>query len=194
MTFKRKSWKQKRTILWAPYPTFAVLLFVLVAVGCSVPHPQISQYSPPVVINLEQMVVTNEYCLASFELKNITDQRLWFHGFEQQEKTGYPLYVLQYKRLTGGWEEIDNGWFSGTGIGSCKLLPGSSTHFALRTRAGIPFRVGVRVLFSSRKNPALPEIVYWSDTVTSEPLTPSTAGASKSIVPDDAATSGREHR
>jgi len=81
------------------YLSLAVVISMIC--GCATRnHGQnVVGYSPPIIIALQSIQVTNTCHVASFEMKNVGDVDLWFTG----NKRGEADYFVQRELSIGGW-------------------------------------------------------------------------------------------
>jgi len=137
--------------------------------GCATHDHQrnLSGYSPPVIITLRSVQVTNDCHIASFEMKNVGDVDMWFDG----NKRGDADYFVQRQVSIDGWEgETDDGGDCGMDRGFWRVAAGTSTTFRayLRPRQQRPvrYRVGVRLYPSEFPTESTPRVIYWSEPIS----------------------------
>ena len=153
--------RTKHKIMRSFYP-----LLVLALAGCAAPQPQIaSNYSMPAMIRLTNLQITNGVCTTFFEVKNISDQPLWYSSKE----SGILVYIVERKRSIGGWDELPDNDEYEFGQGRLALAPGQSTNFDITFKippnSGIQFRVGVRLSPYEDEPLDLSGWEYWTDTI-----------------------------
>src|SRR5215468_7667620 len=100
--------------------TFAAIpAFLLLFAGCATHRQrQAFTYTEPIVISFTSLEPTNDYCIASFLITNVSEAPFWFDSLS----SGDPIYCVEWKGHFYGLPIPQNG-DECTGGGGAKLLP-----------------------------------------------------------------------
>jgi hypothetical protein len=148
------------------YLAFGVLLSI--ACGCAMhDRGQNSvRYSPPIIITLRGIQVSNDCHIASFEIRNVSEEDMWFPG----NRRGCADYCVQRELSIGGWDPEPTGSDCPMDSAMWRVAAGSSRFFPVyfwsRQQDSVRYRVGVWVYPSESPRPSAPEIVYWSEPIS----------------------------
>jgi len=141
----------------------AVLLLVY---GCAAHRGAQTAYNyeAPVAVSLTNLHHTNDCCIATVVVTNVSDSPVWLEDMAIDE----PAVSVEWKELYYGvpWKVNGSGC---TGGGEPReLTPGKSCSFPVELDRNVqmlgPFRVGVWVWTCF--GVAIPQYVFWSDYVS----------------------------
>ncbi len=141
------------------------LLLLGLAFGCASRREVGSYvYSDPVVVTVTSLRPTNDYCVASVAITNVSESPVWFDGWDAH----HPVYSFEWK---GRYYDVPSPPDEDSCIGGgnpFKLLPGQACSFPIiiqrHPETLEPFRVGAWVWPYLDKS--IPIRVYWSDYVS----------------------------